>query len=88
MRVGVMVGSRFRGKVAERQVFGDNSVARKRMKGHGKESSVAEESREESGGRVKRRRAGELQSGDGGKPEAPGKKRRQSKKGVVPSSDG
>ena len=78
MRVGVMVGSRFR-RVPERVPFGDSSEAKARM-GY-EESGVAAEGGEESGGRVKRRRKGELQSGDGGESKASGQKRRQPKKG-------
>lgn len=80
MRVGVMVGSRFR-KEPERMPFGDSSKAKVRMRGNVKESGVAAEGGEESGGRVKRRRKGELQSGDGGESKASGQKRRQPKKG-------
>ena len=72
MRVGVMVGSRFK-KEPERMPFGDTSKAKVRMRGNGKnrggldeESGVAAERGEESGGRVKRGRKGKLQSGDGG----------------------
>lgn len=87
MRVGVLVGSRFN-RVPERQPFGDSSRAKVRMRGNGQESGVAAEGGEESGGRVKRRRKGELQPGDGGQPQATGKKRRQPKKGVVLGEDG
>ena len=65
MRVGVMVGSRFK-KEPERMPFGDTSKAKVRMRVNGKESGVAAERGEESGGRVKRGRKGKLQSGDGG----------------------
>lgn len=65
MRVGVMMGSRFK-KVPERQPFGDSSVAKKRMVGDGEESGVAEERGKEPRGRSKRSRKGKLQSGDGG----------------------
>jgi hypothetical protein len=77
MRVGVMVGTRLFSRSPERQVFGDSSVAKVRM-GRGKESGVAAEGGAESGGRVKRRRAGELQPGDGGQSKASRKKRGQS----------
>lgn len=74
MRVGVMVGSRFKDKVPERQPFGDLSMAKKGI-GY-EDSGVAEERGSESGGRVKRRRKGQLQGRDvegsgevGGQPE-------------------
>jgi hypothetical protein len=82
-----MMGSRFGLRVPERQVFGDSSLAKMGI-GRGKESGVAAEGGEESKRGVKRRRAGELQSGDGGESKAPGKKRRQPKKGVVLGADG
>lgn len=84
MRVGVMMGSRFKDKVPERQPFGDLSMAKKGI-GNGKDSGVAAEGGSESGGRVKRRRKGQLQGGNaeassevGGQPEA----------GELPSADG
>ena len=83
MRVGVMMGSRFKDKVPERQPFGDLSMAKKGI-GY-EDSGVAEEGGAESGRRVKRRRKSQLQGGNaeassevGGQPEA----------GELPSADG
>ena len=83
MRVGVMMGSRFKDKVPERQPFGDLSMAKKGI-GY-EDSGVAEERGAESGRRVKRRRKSQLQGGNveassevGGQPEA----------GELPSADG
>lgn len=83
MRVGVMVGSRFKDKVPERQPFGDLSMAKKGI-GY-EDSGVAEERGAESGGRVKRRRKGQLQGRD---VEASGEVGGQPEEGIVPSSDG
>lgn len=87
MRVGVMMAGRFR-KVPEQQPFGDSSQAKVRMRGNGKESGVAKERGSESGGRVKRRRAGQLQSGDWGQPEGSGEVGGQSEAGIVSGADG
>jgi len=87
MRVGVMIGSRFRDRVPERQPFGDSTVAKMGM-GHGKESSMAAEGGSEPGGRFKRRRSRKLQGGDGGNAEASGEVGGQSETGIVPSEDG
>jgi len=83
MRVGVMMGSRFKDKVPERQPFGDLSMAKKGI-GY-EDSGVAEEGGAESGRRFKRRRKSQLQGGNaeassevGGQPEA----------GELPSADG
>ncbi len=84
MRVGVMIGSRFKDRVPERQPFGDSTVAKMGM-GHGEESSVAAEGGAEPRGRVKRRRKGQLQGRD---VEASGEVGGQPEEGIVPSSDG
>lgn len=76
MRVGVMMGSRFKDKVPERKPFGDSSVAKRRMRDE--ESGVAAERGEEPRGRVKRQGSSELH---GGKVKASGKKRGQPKAG-------
>ena len=83
MRVGVMMGSRFKDKVPERQPFGDLSMAKKGI-GY-EDSGVAEEGGEESGRRVKRRRKGQLQ---GGNAEASGEVGGQPEAGELPSADG
>ena len=83
MRVGVMVGSRFKDKVPERQPFGDLSMAKKGI-GY-EDSGVAEEGGSESRGRFKRRRKGQLQ---GGNVEASSEVGGQSEAGIVPSADG
>lgn len=87
MRVGVMIGSRFKDRVPERQPFGDSTVAKIGM-GHGEESSVAAEGGAEPRGRAKRRRSRQLQGGDGGNLEASGEVGGQSEAGIVPSADG
>lgn len=69
MRVAVMMAGRFGNKVPEVQPFGDSSKAKVGMR-HGKESSVAAEGGQEPKRRVKRRGKSELQSGDGGQPQA------------------
>lgn len=84
MRVGVMMGSRFKDKVPERQPFGDLSMAKKGI-GNGKDSGVAEERGAESGGRFKRRRKGQLQGRD---VEASGEVGGQPEESIVPSADG
>lgn len=84
MRVGVMIGSRFKDRVPERQPFGDSTVAKIGM-GHGEESSVAAEGGAEPRGRAKRRRKSQLQ---GGNVEASGEVGGQSEAGIVPSADG
>ena len=86
MRVGVMMGSRFKDKVPERQPFGDLSMAKKGI-GY-EDSGVAEEGGAESGRRVKRRRKSQLQGGDGGNLEGSGEVGGQSEAGIVPSADG
>ena len=83
MRVGVMVGSRFKDKVPERQPFGDLSMAKKGI-GY-EDSGVAEEGGAESGRRVKRRRKSQLQ---GGNAEASGEVGGQPEAGELPSADG
>ena len=67
MRVGVMIGSRFKDKSPEVVPFGDSSIAKRRMS-RGKKSSVAAEGGEESIGGSEPSGSGELQSGDGGQP--------------------
>jgi hypothetical protein len=84
MRVGVMIGSRFKDRVPERQPFGDSTVAKMGM-GHGEESSVAAEGGAEPRGRAKRRRSRQLQ---GGNVEASGEVGGQSETGQLPSADG
>ena len=84
MRVGVMIGSRFKDRVPERQPFGDSTVAKMGM-GHGEESSVAAEGGAEPRGRAKRRRSRQLQGWD---VEASGEVGGQSEAGIVPSADG
>jgi hypothetical protein len=84
MRVGVMIGSRFKDRVPERQPFGDSTVAKIGM-GNGEESSVAAEGGAEPRGRAKRRRSRQLQ---GGNVEASGEVGGQSEAGIVPSADG
>jgi len=83
MRVGVMMGSRFKDKVPERQPFGDLSMAKKGI-GY-EDSGVAEERGAESGRRVKRRRKSQLQGGD---VEASSEVGGQSEAGELPSADG
>ena len=87
MRVGVMIGSRFKDRVPERQPFGDSTVAKMGM-GNGEESSVAAEGGAEPRGRAKRRRKSQLQGGDGGNVEASGEVGGQSEAGQLPSADG
>ena len=70
MRVGVMMGSRFKDKVPERQPFGD--LSRAKMGIGSVDSGVAKEGGAESGRRVKRRRKSQLQGGDGGNLEGSG----------------
>ena len=84
MRVGVMIGSRFKDRVPERQPFGDSTVAKMGM-GNGEESSVAAEGGAEPRGRAKRRRSRQLQ---GGNVEGSGEVGGQSETGLVPSEDG
>jgi hypothetical protein len=84
MRVGVMIGSRFKDRVPERQPFGDSTVAKMGM-GNGEESSVAAEGGAEPRGRAKRRRSRQLQ---GGNLEVSGEVGGQSEAGIVPSADG
>ena len=83
MRVGVMMGSRFKDKVPERQPFGDLSMAKKGI-GY-EDSGVAEERGAESSRRVKRRRKSQLQ---GGNVEASGEVGGQPEAGELPSADG
>lgn len=83
MRVGVMMAGRFGSKVPERQPFGDSSVAKKGM--GNEDSGVAEERGSESGGRVKRRRKGQLQGRD---VEGSGEVGGQPEESIVPSADG
>lgn len=83
MRVGVMIGSRFKDKVPERQPFGDLSMAKKGI-GY-EDSGVAEEGGAESGRRVKRRRKSQLQGRDA---EASGEVGGQPEESIVPSADG
>jgi len=85
MKVGVIVGSRFRGKVPERQPVGDSSVAKVRMRGN---VSVAAEGGKESGGRFKRGRKGKLQPGDRGESEGSGEVGGQSEAGQLSGEDG
>jgi hypothetical protein len=84
MRVGVMIGSRFKDRVPERQPFGDSTVAKMGM-GNGEESSVAAEGGAEPRGRAKRRRSRQLQ---GGNVEASGEVGGPSEAGQLPSADG
>jgi len=87
MKVAVMMAGRFGVKVPEVQPFGDSSKAKVGMR-HGEESSVAAESGEEPKRRVKRRRKGELQSGDGGQPEGSSEVGGQPEAGELLGSDG